>query len=326
MLSEIAAWLGASYKNKIELTGILYFHRISDIRLQGSAKRNLIMFTQLCGDAALTKVILVTTMWDKVPIDEATRREKELFETPQFWGYMMNKGSTSHRHNNTKESTRRIVDRLIMSNTTFATSLQKELIDERRTLDQISAGKEMESELLKEKAKWQKERQEIEEHMKVAIEQQNREAEQAMLEERDRYTRLIKKAEQDTGALRSDMEKLLAQRDLRVAEMERQLKQATASNKLALQSVERERTKLAEARRRVEKEQAKLEKQTATHEFFSLSSSDSDSGDDRLVCPIWVNKKQRDNEAHSRERVLPRFWVVIHKSRFGGFTSRLNVR
>ncbi|KAJ6014640.1 P-loop containing nucleoside triphosphate hydrolase protein [Penicillium herquei] len=329
VLSEIAAWLGNSYKNKIELTGILYFHRISDIRLQGSAKRNLIMFTQLCGEAALTKVILVTTMWDKIPVDEATRREKELFETPEFWGYMMSKGSTSHRHNNTKQSARMIVDRLIKSGTTFATSLQKELIDERRTLDQTSAGREMESELLKEKAKWQRERQEIEKSMKVAIEQQNREAEQAMLEERDRYTQLIKKAEQDTGSLRSDMEKLLAQRDIRFAEMEKQLKEATDDKDSALLSVEIERIKRARARKRVERDQAKLEEQTPAHERFSLSSPESDNDHDydydRMDRPMWARRRCRDADAHSRERVHPRYWVVIHGSRFGVFSPSLGV-
>jgi hypothetical protein len=85
VLREIAAWLTHSYSHKndkILLNGIIYLHRISDSRMKGSAKKNLLMFEKLCGEDALKKVILVTTMWDKVPLDEAEAREKQLSRHP----------------------------------------------------------------------------------------------------------------------------------------------------------------------------------------------------------------------------------------------------
>lgn len=48
------------------LAGILYFHRITDNRISGTANRNIRMFGKLCGSKAAEKVILVTTMWDQV--------------------------------------------------------------------------------------------------------------------------------------------------------------------------------------------------------------------------------------------------------------------
>lgn len=87
-LSEIALLLGDPYRNKILLSGIIYAHRITDIRMQGSAKKNLLMFRQLCGQDALNKVVLVTTMWDKVSNDEGVKRETELPDTPEFWGLL----------------------------------------------------------------------------------------------------------------------------------------------------------------------------------------------------------------------------------------------
>jgi hypothetical protein len=149
VLSEIAAWLGDCYRNKILLHGIIYLHRITDVRMQGSAKKNLLMFKQLCGQDALKKVILVTTMWDKLlgREHEGTNREKELIDTPEFWGWMLAKGSSCHRHDNSESSARGIVDLLAQHNEPVATDLQKQLVDESRTLDQTSAGQELEGEL-----------------------------------------------------------------------------------------------------------------------------------------------------------------------------------
>lgn len=62
VLTEIATWLGDSYRSKVLLHGIIYLHRITDVRMSGSARRNLLMFKHLCGDEYLKKVILVTTM------------------------------------------------------------------------------------------------------------------------------------------------------------------------------------------------------------------------------------------------------------------------
>ncbi|KAH6681131.1 hypothetical protein F5X68DRAFT_277541 [Plectosphaerella plurivora] len=113
VLREIASWLSRSYTNKIFLHGIIYVHRISDRRMQGSALRNLLAFKRLCGDNGLKKVLLVTTMWDEVPRDEATVREEELVSKPEFWGRMIQKGSTTHRHTNTITSARDIITRIV---------------------------------------------------------------------------------------------------------------------------------------------------------------------------------------------------------------------
>jgi hypothetical protein len=252
VLREIAGWLGDSYKNKILLHGIIYLHRITDIRMQGSAKKNLMMFRQLCGQDALKKVILVTTMWDKVPADEGARREAELINTPEFWGWMLGKGSSCHRHNNTEASVRSIVARLANHKAPITTDLQRQLVDEKKSLDQTSAGRELQGELLKEKEKWARERREIEEQMKAAMKQRDREAEQMMREERDRYTKMIKKVENDTGALRSTMNNLLAERDKREAKMEQQMKQQQANHEAELK-------RISERQRHVEKEKEELE-------------------------------------------------------------------
>ncbi|KAJ5183853.1 P-loop containing nucleoside triphosphate hydrolase protein [Penicillium capsulatum] len=181
VLSEIAAWMGDSYRSDILLNGILYLYRIADIRMQGSAKKNLLMFKELCGTDSLK------TFWSQ-PFsgEEAVKRGKELTETPQFWGWMLSKGSSFYRHCNTRQSARDIVNHLADQNAPpVATDLQKQLVDERRTLDQTSAGHELALELLKEKEKWTKQHDQMEAMMKAAIRQRDHEMENYLRAERD---------------------------------------------------------------------------------------------------------------------------------------------
>lgn len=222
VLKDIARWIGASYKSQILLHGIVYLHRISDPRLQASAKKNLLIFKKLCGQDALKKVILVTTMWDKVGPEEGEARERELIRTPEVWGYMMGKGSRHRRHLNTAETARGIVLSLA-SGSAIATSLQKELVDEQLSLDRTSAGQELESELRMERETWARRMRETETEMKEAVEQHDQDAEDAMREERDRFARQIKELEHKTDSLRLTLENLLKERDERVASLEHRL-------------------------------------------------------------------------------------------------------
>ncbi|KAL3479241.1 hypothetical protein BJX99DRAFT_86652 [Aspergillus californicus] len=259
VLREIAAWLGESYENSILLNGIIYLHRITDIRMQGSAKKNLILFKQLCGQDALKKVILVTPMWDKVLKKEGSSRGKELINTPEFWSWMLGKGSSTHRHDNTEASARSIVNQLASHHSPITTDIQRQLVDERLTLDQTSAGQELQGELLREKAKWAKERKEIEQHMRAAIQQRDRETEKTLREERDRYTKMIRKVEDDTGTLRSTMTSLLAERDKRVSRMEQQLRDQQSTYETELKHI-------SDRQRKIEQEKMELEKQQRQRE------------------------------------------------------------
>ncbi|VUC29350.1 unnamed protein product [Clonostachys rosea] len=229
VLSEIAAWLGESYKKRVLLNGIIYLHRITDIRMQGSAKKNLLMFRQLCGEDALKKVVLATTMWDKVPIEEGEQREKELCDTQEFWGWMLQKGSSCSRHLNSEDSAKSIVQKLVGHDTPAVTTLQIELIDEKLRLDQTSAGRALHTDLLRRRETWTKERQDIKDQMKTAETPPDREAKRLMREECGRYSRMIKMAEEDVANLRSTMEHLLVQREKRVARVLKQLKKDRAA-------------------------------------------------------------------------------------------------
>lgn len=80
------------------------------MRMQGSAKKNLFMFKKLCGNDALKNVLLATTMWDRVGDVEGSARESELISTPDFWGWMVGRGSRVYRHTGEEGRFRRLID------------------------------------------------------------------------------------------------------------------------------------------------------------------------------------------------------------------------
>jgi hypothetical protein len=157
VLYEIADWLKISYEYDVQLSGIIYLHRISDPRMQGSAKRNLVMFKKLCGDNALRNVILGTTMWDKVQEAEGCRREEELAETPDFWGWMLSKGSVMLRHENNRTSALALVDRILNRNSTVILELQEELVGAHKPLSDTGVGRELKREIERERERYKQE-------------------------------------------------------------------------------------------------------------------------------------------------------------------------
>ena len=126
------------YKKSIKLAGIVYLHKITDNRMAGAPHRNLRMFSQLCGDQGVKKVILVTTMWDKVKISTGAQREHDL--RLNYWKGMMEKGASVARFRNTQQTAWKIIDIIVQESTTEVLLLQEELVDLKLRLNETKAG------------------------------------------------------------------------------------------------------------------------------------------------------------------------------------------
>lgn len=124
------------YENGITLSGLLFFHRISDNRMAGSPLRLLEIFKNLCGTHALVNVILVTSMWDDVSEEDGTIRETELCN--KYWKTMIAAGSRTARFLNSHESGNDIISRIELGSR-LPVLLQKELVDEKKTLAETAA-------------------------------------------------------------------------------------------------------------------------------------------------------------------------------------------
>jgi hypothetical protein len=121
------------------LVGIIYCHRITDRRFDGSAKKSFQIFQNICGEAFLKNVILVTTMWNEVSSpEEGEKRECQLAEN--FWKDILSRKATMARYDGKQESGYKILERLLK--TPPATpAFQQELAIDNLQLGETTAGR-----------------------------------------------------------------------------------------------------------------------------------------------------------------------------------------
>jgi hypothetical protein len=147
----------------MKLSGLIYVHRISDVRMGGISSRNFRMFRKLCGDDTLKNVVIVTNMWGKVNQAKGEMREAELKSS--FFKAALDKGAQMLRHDNTVESVHNIL-RHIMQNHPLPLQIQRELIDEKKDIGQTAAAQEVESQIQELIQKHQAEIKQLQEEMK----------------------------------------------------------------------------------------------------------------------------------------------------------------
>ncbi|KAI2613260.1 P-loop containing nucleoside triphosphate hydrolase protein [Hypoxylon sp. NC1633] len=212
VLRELAAWLTATYAKKIRLSGIIYLHRINQPRMQGSARKNIMMFKKLCGDNALQNVILATTMWDLVDEDVGAAREKQLINTKEFWGYMTSKGSKTYRHDNTDQSAMKLIGHFVKTDSKMTLEIQEEMVDQHKSLDGTAAAATVEAKLEHERARFAAELRNLEIDLREAIRQKDNESMEALREERAKYMADLAEIKAAQESLRTTMEKLHEER------------------------------------------------------------------------------------------------------------------
>jgi hypothetical protein len=153
------------YENGKKLSGLVYIHRISDIRMGGISTRSFRMFKQLCGDSTLQNVVIVTNMWSEVTPEIGEAREAELASQDMFFKPALDKGASLLRHENTRESAHAILQHIIQ-NRPLSLQIQRELIDEKKNISETAAGAELNRELMVQIERHRREMQALEEEMK----------------------------------------------------------------------------------------------------------------------------------------------------------------
>lgn len=152
MLKTIAHYFGVSYANRRFLDGVIYLHRISDNRITGTAKQNINMFKQFCGTDSFAGVVLATTIWKENEMQDSLRKERELYEEPSYFGDILNGGARLLRHGpfenspqEEKTSALSILSHVLKQARSrdghLVLQIQRELIDEQRSLDDTGAGR-----------------------------------------------------------------------------------------------------------------------------------------------------------------------------------------
>jgi hypothetical protein len=202
VLQDLASWLRGTYEKNTRLNGIIYLHSLVNVRMEGSALRNLKMFRQLCGKEPLKNVILATTFWSKVAKDDALRREEQLKTTPEFWGDMIDRGSIIKRLANRK-SALEIVG-LLIQKPQVTLQIQHELVEDQKSLVDTAAGQAVNEELIRIAQKHQQDLKRIKEEMQEALKERDDEMQQILEQQEQRLDREFDKVRQQQEQLRYD--------------------------------------------------------------------------------------------------------------------------
>jgi hypothetical protein len=251
---ELTGWLSEAYEAKILLTGIIYLHRIMDPRLGGKALQNLRMFKSLCGDEALSKVVLATTFWGHVNATVGMNREIEL-EKSEFWGKMIQKGSKVLRQDNGKMSAKSILEYLVKKRTAanvgVALDIQKEMVDQGKTLNQTGAGQELNAQILAMRKEYEEKIDSLRADLKVAIARKDEEWKSQIEAERRKTEAKLEKDKTDRLKLQADNEELKKRLNDRRGSFERDYR----SNDFMIKNMEYELQIMRERNEAAEKQQ-----------------------------------------------------------------------
>ena len=139
------------YRNKTQVSAIIYLHRITDNRLSGSAARNLRMFGKLVGQERAPNVVMVSTMWDAISEgreDVAKARLEQL--KSEYWGPVLEGGAKAMEFYNTPSSAWNIINECYKSQRCSTNLqpdnpllLQRQVVDDKLHLNESEAAKEL---------------------------------------------------------------------------------------------------------------------------------------------------------------------------------------
>lgn len=227
VLKQLAFWLGEAYKTTVQLSGIIYLHRITDDRMSGSSLRNLTMFKKLCGENAFQHIKLATTMWKNLngpnlSYDTGVAREKELLDRKEWWGLMCERGSSVVRHDGTKECAMEMIEDLIQRRNQggpVVLDIQKEMVDDKLSLEETAAGQAVDKELHIAKQKFEEQIADLQESYDEALKDRDEQLAELLREQREDLEKKLQRAGEAQENLKVTFEKLCAEKTEEYAQM-----------------------------------------------------------------------------------------------------------
>ncbi|KAF3933732.1 hypothetical protein ABW19_dt0205332 [Dactylella cylindrospora] len=227
ILQEIAECLKDCFYNNWKVSGVLYIHAITEARMKGSARKNLVMFEKVVGANNMAQCCLVTTKWSLQPKDKFEGRELELKTNKKFWRTMMERGARVVRFGDSMQSAIDII-RPLAAGSGFTPQLTEEYAIAGKRLVQTAAGKEVNDRLEEARKAHEKEMAELRRDYEMAIRNKDAELASMIEEERANATMVLDRIKRDHERLQktrqADVERFeceLASQKSRALEKER---------------------------------------------------------------------------------------------------------
>jgi hypothetical protein len=246
VLKTIAHYFGVSYAAGRRLDGLIYLHRISDNRITGTAKQNIRMFKEFVGKDNLSIVTVATTMWKEAQMNDDLEREQELLDQPAFFGEIVDGGGKLLRHGPfgsdevEKLSALSVVSHVLRKarqrDGHCVLQIQRELVDERKSLDETGAGKVLLTQVQAAREVFERDLEELKIEWQAQLEHRDSEARQNYEEVERELKAKVAKKDSEYLAFATDIVRMNEEEEDRVLQ---QLDSASAQWRLELSRKEK---------------------------------------------------------------------------------------
>jgi GTP-binding protein EngB required for normal cell division len=210
VLTTIATYLALQYRSGRRIHGIIFLHRIVDVRLCASAIKMAETVKRMCGEEFYGYVALVTNMWQLLKDQETgNQRERELLTHPKFWGDFR-AYSPTFQHRNTRENASKIMesflDRLETSRKGPPLRIQAEIVDEGQPISKTDAGNFLEGQLARMRDKHEQELRRIKHEIRIATQGSDPEIAEALSESYGSTRLQLQQTDRDIQMLKKEVD------------------------------------------------------------------------------------------------------------------------
>ncbi|CAE7189164.1 unnamed protein product [Rhizoctonia solani] len=185
-LKRIAEFLEFMYRRGIKLKGIVYLHRITDMRMTGASARTYRLLRSLCGAKNLSNVVIVTNMWSDPPTEDELLRERQL--RGEFFKSALDDGAQIMRREQPGQQSAHAVLRALLPKPAVHPQLPVEL-SKGIPLQETEAGRMVRAEIEAKLSKQDQELQELRDEIKTLITESNSTAQRELEQYRERKER-----------------------------------------------------------------------------------------------------------------------------------------
>ncbi|KAK0631475.1 P-loop containing nucleoside triphosphate hydrolase protein [Immersiella caudata] len=116
ILEDIAKWLGEQgyLKGSDQLDGLVILHPVTVHRLGGHERRRTRLLQNLLGDKAFKRIIIATTMWERIRDEDMEDVRKTVKEREKdIWHDLVSRGAKLRDHHRNTESAHQTIREII---------------------------------------------------------------------------------------------------------------------------------------------------------------------------------------------------------------------
>lgn len=314
-LRVIATYLGVSHAQGVGIHGIIYLHAIDDNRVGGSKQRNLDMFKALCGPGTYAHTTIATTMWSKTgtnlkDIETVANREAQLKYDPSFFQGILAQGARMFRHahdQSPQDSARGIVRHVVNQSMSSPIPLliQRELVDEKKPLEDTEAGKVLSMELREATVAFRQQVEQLHAEMQTLLITRDKKHEEEISAARENLRDEIQKRQEEVRTMAVTVDEMRQEEaallEARFNQVEQQLRDELALQQAELTGMRRlleeQRQKAAQYAQQLQRQRAEQDAQERSRETLEIQRRERD---------LFLREREAQEQKRREEEILQR--------------------